>query len=91
MPPVIRDSGMMWNKNDELQDCKMVIPDRSYATMYDEIVNYCRENGGFNAATMGNVSNVGLMAQKAEEYVVAPTTTPPLLIHFAYPAITHSM
>jgi isocitrate dehydrogenase len=68
MPPVIRDSGKMWNKDDGLQDCKMVIPDRSYATMYDEIVNYCRENGGFDASTMGNVSNVGLMAQKAEEY-----------------------
>ena len=57
MPPVIRDSGKMWNKDDALQDCKMVIPDRSYATMYDEIVNYCRENGGFDAATMGNVAS----------------------------------
>merc|ERR1712159_337908 len=60
--------GMMWNKDDKLQDCKAVIPDRCYATMYKEIIDYCRENGAFDASTMGHVSNVGLMAQKAEEY-----------------------
>jgi isocitrate dehydrogenase len=68
MPCVVRDSGKMWNKDDELEDVKCIIPDRCYATMYQEIMSYCRQNGQFDAATMGNVANVGLMAQKAEEY-----------------------
>ncbi|MBK7106528.1 MAG: NADP-dependent isocitrate dehydrogenase [Ignavibacteriae bacterium] len=68
MPNVVRDGGKMWNKNDELQDCIAMIPDRSYATMYNVIIEDAKINGQFNPATMGAVSNVGLMAQKAEEY-----------------------
>jgi isocitrate dehydrogenase len=68
MPNVVRDGGKMWNKDDALQDCIAVIPDRSYATMYQEIIEDCKKNGQFDPATMGNVSNVGLMAKKAEEY-----------------------
>jgi len=68
MPNVIRDSGSMWNADDELEECKAMIPDRSYATMYEQMVKFCKEHGQFDAATMGNVANVGLMAQKAEEY-----------------------
>ncbi len=68
MPNVVRDGGKMWNKNDELQDCIAMVPDRSYATMYKEIVEDAKRNGQFDPATMGSVSNVGLMAQKAEEY-----------------------
>jgi isocitrate dehydrogenase len=58
----------MWNKNDELQDTIAMVPDRSYATMYAEIIEDAKKNGQFDPATMGSVSNVGLMAQKAEEY-----------------------
>jgi isocitrate dehydrogenase len=68
MPCVVRDSGKMWNKDDALEDVKCVVPDRCYATMYEEIMNYCRSNGQFDVSTMGNVPNVGLMAQKAQEY-----------------------
>jgi monomeric type NADP-dependent isocitrate dehydrogenase len=68
MPVVIRDSGKMWNKMDELEDCKCVIPDRCYATIYQEVINYVKTKGQFDVATMGNVANVGLMARKAEEY-----------------------
>lgn len=68
MPVVIRDSGQMWNKDGELEDTKCLIPDRSYATMYQEVISYCKTKGQFDVATMGNVANVGLMAQKAEEY-----------------------
>jgi len=68
MPVVIRDSGKMWNADGKLQDTKAIIPDRCYATFYQEAISYCKENGAFDPATMGNVSNVGLMAQKAEEY-----------------------
>ncbi len=68
MPNVVRDGGKMWNKKDELQDCIAMIPDRSYATMYAEIIEDAKKNGQFDPATMGSVSNVGLMAQKAEEY-----------------------
>jgi len=68
MPVVIRDSGKMWNADGQLQDTKAVIPDRSYSTFYQVAIDYCKENGAFDPATMGNVSNVGLMAQKAEEY-----------------------
>ena len=68
MPNVIRDGGKMWNKNDELQDTIAMIPDRSYAVIYEEILENAKKLGQFDPATMGNVSNVGLMAQKAEEY-----------------------
>ena len=68
MPNVIRDGGKMWNKNDELQDCIAMVPDRCYATMYSEILEDAKAKGQFDPATMGSVSNVGLMAQKAEEY-----------------------
>jgi isocitrate dehydrogenase len=68
MPAMIRTSGQMWNANGELQDTKAVIPDSSYASIYDVTFNFCKENGAFDPATMGTVPNVGLMAQKAEEY-----------------------
>lgn len=68
VPPVIRDSGKMWNWSNELEDTKMLIPDRSYAPMYHAIVEDCQKNGKLDVATMGNVANVGLMAQKAQEY-----------------------
>ncbi|HHE32129.1 MAG TPA: NADP-dependent isocitrate dehydrogenase [Chlorobaculum parvum] len=68
MPVVVRDGGKMWGPDGQLHDCKAVIPDRCYATMYGEIVDDCRKNGAFNPSTIGSVPNVGLMAQKAEEY-----------------------
>jgi isocitrate dehydrogenase len=68
MPNVIRDGGKMWNNNDELQDCIAMVPDRSYATMYSVILEDAKAKGQFDPSTMGSVSNVGLMAQKAEEY-----------------------
>jgi isocitrate dehydrogenase len=74
MPPVIREGGKMWNKDGELQETVAVIPDRSYALMYSEILEDCKINGQFDVTTMGHVSNVGLMAKKAEEYGSHPTT-----------------
>ena len=68
MPPMIRDSGGMWNAEGELQACKAVIPDSSYAGIYHAVVGDCQQHGQLNPAAMGSVSNVGLMAQKAEEY-----------------------
>jgi len=68
MPNVIRDGGKMWNNADELQHCIAMIPDRSYATIYSTILEDAKINGQFDPSTMGAVSNVGLMAQKAEEY-----------------------
>jgi isocitrate dehydrogenase len=68
MPNIVRDGGKMWNRNDELQDTVAMVPDRCYATMYRTIVEDARMNGQFDPATMGSVPNVGLMAQKAEEY-----------------------
>ncbi len=68
MPPMIRDGGRMWNASGELQDTKAVIPDSSYAGIYDAVVRDCLENGQYDPVTMGSVPNVGLMAQKAEEY-----------------------
>ncbi|OEV06593.1 NADP-dependent isocitrate dehydrogenase [Streptomyces nanshensis] len=68
MPAMIRTSGHMWNKNDEEQDTLAVIPDSSYAGIYQVVIDDCRANGAFDPATMGSVPNVGLMAQKAEEY-----------------------
>jgi isocitrate dehydrogenase len=68
MPPMIRDSGKLWNKRDELQDAKAVIPDSSYAPLYAETIADCQRHGKLDPTTMGTVPNVGLMAQKAEEY-----------------------
>ena len=68
MPNVVRDGGKMWNRHGELQDTIAMVPDRCYATMYKEILEDAKARGQFDPATMGSVSNVGLMAQKAEEY-----------------------
>ncbi|MGP0071471.1 MAG: NADP-dependent isocitrate dehydrogenase [Bryobacteraceae bacterium] len=68
MPVVIRDGGKMWNKEDALEDTVAMIPDRCYATIYQVVIEDCQKHGQFDPATMGSVSNVGLMAQKAEEY-----------------------
>jgi isocitrate dehydrogenase len=68
MPAAIRSSGQMWNADGKQQDTKFVIPDSSYAALYAETVDHCREHGAFDPATMGTTPNVGLMAQKAEEY-----------------------
>jgi isocitrate dehydrogenase len=68
MPAMIRTSGQMWNRAGDQQDTKAVIPDSSYAALYAETVDFCREHGAFDPATMGTTPNVGLMAQKAEEY-----------------------
>ena len=68
MPAMIRTSGKMWDKNGETQDTLAVIPDSSYASVYHEVIEDCKRHGAFNPSTMGSVPNVGLMAQKAEEY-----------------------
>ncbi|NNC78479.1 MAG: NADP-dependent isocitrate dehydrogenase [Woeseiaceae bacterium] len=68
MPAAIRTSGKMWGPDGKLHDTKALIPDRNYAGIYQEVIEFCRKNGAFDVATMGNVCNVGLMAQKAEEY-----------------------
>jgi len=68
MPAMIRNSGQMWNKDGKPQDTLAVIPDSSYASVYQATIDFCRENGAFDPKTMGTVPNVGLMAQKAEEY-----------------------
>jgi isocitrate dehydrogenase len=68
LPPIIRDGGKAWGPDGRAHDVKAVIPDASYAGIYDETVKFCRENGAFDPATMGSVANVGLMAGKAEEY-----------------------
>src|SRR3954452_22460762 len=68
MPAAIRTSGQMWNPDGEQEDTKFVIPDHSYAALYAETVDHCREHGAFDPATMGTTPNVGLMAQAAEEY-----------------------
>ncbi|MDN5864711.1 MAG: NADP-dependent isocitrate dehydrogenase [Gammaproteobacteria bacterium] len=68
MPPMIRDSGRMWNADGELEDCKAIIPDRCYAGIYGVMVEDCKAHGAFDPTTMGSVPNVGLMADKAEEY-----------------------
>mgnify|MGYP001179935288 CR=1 FL=1 len=68
MPALIRSSGKMWGPDGQLADTKAIIPDGSYAGIYNEVINFCREHGAFDVQTMGNVSNVGLMAKKAEEY-----------------------
>jgi len=68
MPNVVRDGGKMWNNDDQLQDTLAMVPDRCYATIYQAMIEDCQKHGQFNPATMGDVANVGLMAQKAEEY-----------------------
>ncbi|GLX88539.1 isocitrate dehydrogenase, NADP-dependent [Pseudomonas fragi] len=68
MPAMIRDSGKMWNTEGQLQDTKAIIPDRCYATIYQATIEDCQKHGAFDPTTMGSVPNVGLMAQKAEEY-----------------------
>ena len=68
MPAAIRTSGQMWGPDGELHDTLAMIPDRCYAGIYQEVISFCREHGAFDVTTMGNVCNVGLMAQKAEEY-----------------------
>jgi len=74
MPVVVRDGGKMWNAEGKLQETKALIPDRCYAGVYKAMLDDCREHGAFDPATMGSVPNVGLMAQKAEEYGSHPTT-----------------
>ena len=68
MPAAIRASGKMWGADGKLHDTKAVIPDRCYSGVYQATIDFCKEHGAFDVTTMGNVSNVGLMAQKAEEY-----------------------
>ena len=68
MPNIVRDGGKMWNADDQLQDCIAMVPDRCYATIYAEILEDAKARGQFDPATMGDVSNIGLMAQQAEEY-----------------------
>ncbi|MDP6536418.1 MAG: NADP-dependent isocitrate dehydrogenase [Gammaproteobacteria bacterium] len=68
MPAALRTSGQMWGPDGELQDMKAIIPDRCYAGVYQQVIDFCKANGAFDPATMGSVPNVGLMAQKAEEY-----------------------
>ncbi|WP_119329210.1 NADP-dependent isocitrate dehydrogenase [Cysteiniphilum halobium] len=68
MPAMIRSSGKMWGRDGKLHDTKAMIPDRSYAGVYQETIDFCKENGAFDPTTMGSVANVGLMAKKAEEY-----------------------
>ena len=68
MPAMIRNSGKMWDSNGKAQDTKAIIPDSSYASIYQATIDFCKENGAFDPTTMGTVPNVGLMAQKAEEY-----------------------
>ncbi|WP_127716883.1 NADP-dependent isocitrate dehydrogenase [Halobacteriovorax sp. HLS] len=68
MPAAIRTSGQMWGPDGKLKDTKFIIPDRCYAGIYKETVEFCKKNGAFDPKTMGNVANVGLMAKKAEEY-----------------------
>ena len=68
MPAMIREGGKMWNAEGNTQDAVAVIPDRSYAGVYQATIDFCKANGALDPATMGSVPNVGLMAQKAEEY-----------------------
>jgi len=68
MPAMIRNSGKMWARDNKLKDTKAVMPESTYATIYQEVINFCKTHGAFDPTTMGTVPNVGLMAQKAEEY-----------------------
>ena len=68
MPAMIRNSGQMWNRDNKMEDTKAIIPDSSYSSIYSAAIDFCKQNGAFDPTTMGTVPNVGLMAQKAEEY-----------------------
>ena len=68
LPAMLRSSGKMWNKEGQLQDTKAVVPDSSYSKLYQAVIDFCKKHGAFDPTTMGTVPNVGLMAQKAEEY-----------------------
>ena len=68
MPAMIRNSGQMWGHDGKHKDTKAVMPESTYARIYQEVINFCKTNGAFDPTTMGSVSNVGLMAMKAEEY-----------------------
>ena len=68
MPAALRTSGQMWGPDGKLKDMKAIIPDRCYAGVYQQVIDFCKKHGAFDPATMGSVPNVGLMAQKAEEY-----------------------
>lgn len=68
IPAMLRSSGKMWNRDNQLQDTKALIPDRCYAGVYQTVIDFCKQHGAFDPKTMGSVANVGLMAQKAEEY-----------------------
>lgn len=74
LPVVVRDGGKMWNPAGKVEQCVVTIPDRCYATMYSACIEDCKKNGQYDVTTMGSVANVGLMAQKAEEYGSHPTT-----------------
>merc|ERR1711988_1545137 len=74
MPTAIRDGGKMWNREDKTEDFLATIPDRGYGCIFDEVVKFCQKNGAFDPKTMGCCPNVGLMAQKAEEYGSHPNT-----------------
>merc|ERR1712224_240718 len=74
MPTAIRGGGKMWNKDDKEEDFKACIPDRCYAGVFHECIEFCKKNGAFDPKTMGSCPNVGLMAQKAEEYGSHPNT-----------------
>jgi len=74
MPVVVREGGKQWNRNGDAKECVAVIPDATYGLFYEEMVNDCVKNGQYDVTTMGSVANVGLMAQKAEEYGSHPTT-----------------
>ena len=74
MPALIRAGGRAWGPDGQEADCKCVIPDNSYAPIYDESINFFKANGALDPTSCGTVSNVGLMAQKAEEYGSHPTT-----------------
>ena len=68
MPAMIKSSGKMWNRKGELKDTKAIIPDSTYASIYQATIDFCKDKGAFDPSTMGTVQNVGLMAKKAEEY-----------------------
>jgi len=68
MPPMVRDGGVMWNAEDKPEGTKALIPDRCYAGVFQTVIDFCKQNGNFDVSVMGTVPNVGLMAQKAEEY-----------------------
>ena len=74
MPVVVREGGKQWNRNGDARECVAVVPDSTYAMFHEEMVADCVKNGQYDVSTMGSMANVGLMAQKAEEYGSHPTT-----------------